>query len=212
MPNDNLLSVTPIDGRYESQTKSLANYFSEFALIKTRVEVEIEWLLRSLLSYNRLDLYLKFDESLTKQQLKILKKWIKRRLKNEPLQYITQSCSFYGRNFFVNSDVLIPRPETERLIDIALEKAKKIEFPKIFDVGTGSGCISITLALEIPDSQVYGSDISKKAIKIANNLVRGKGRMLVRKSGTEPKIRIMCESENKILLKKCINIVKKSIN
>ena len=66
--------------------------------------------------------------------------------------------------------------------------------------------------VEVKDKSVIKSIKCKKAIKIANNLVRGKGRMLVRKSGTEPKIRIMCESENKILLKKCINIVKKSIN
>jgi len=66
--------------------------------------------------------------------------------------------------------------------------------------------------IEVNDKSIIKSIKCKKAIKIANNLVRGKGRMLVRKSGTEPKIRIMCESENKILLKKCINIVKKSIN
>ncbi len=67
-------------------------------------------------------------------------------------------------------------------------------------------------SIEVKDKSIIKSIKCKKAIKIANNLVRGKGRMLVRKSGTEPKIRIMCESENKILLKKCINIVKKSIN
>ena len=66
--------------------------------------------------------------------------------------------------------------------------------------------------IEVKDKSIIKSIKCKKAIKIANNLVRGKGRMLVRKSGTEPKIRIMCESENKFLLKKCINIVKKSIN
>ena len=66
--------------------------------------------------------------------------------------------------------------------------------------------------IEVKDKSIIKSVKCKKAIKIANNLVRGKGRMLVRKSGTESKIRIMCESENKILLKKCINIVKKSIS
>jgi len=65
--------------------------------------------------------------------------------------------------------------------------------------------------VEVKDKSIINSTKCKRAIKIAHNLVRNKGRMLVRKSGTEPKIRIMCESENKILLKKCINIVKKSI-
>ncbi len=66
--------------------------------------------------------------------------------------------------------------------------------------------------VEVKDKSIINSSKCKKAIKIANNLVRDKGRLLVRKSGTEPKIRIMCESEDKILLKRCINIVKKSIN
>ena len=66
--------------------------------------------------------------------------------------------------------------------------------------------------VEVKDKSIIDSIKCKKAIKIANNLVKDKGRMLVRKSGTEPKIRIMCESENKVLLKKCINIVKNSIN
>ena len=59
------------------------------------------------------------------EKLRILRSWIKRREKKEPLQYITGVCEFYGREFFVNSDVLIPRPETERIIDIALEHYKK---------------------------------------------------------------------------------------
>jgi len=65
--------------------------------------------------------------------------------------------------------------------------------------------------LEVKDKSIIDSAKCKKAINIANNLIKGKGRMLVRKSGTESKIRIMCESENKILLSKCIKIVKKSI-
>ena len=129
--------------------------------------LEIEWLLRSLLDYNKLDLYLKFEQILTKSQLSILKKWIKRRVKREPLQYITESCDFYGRQFFINPNVLIPRPETERLIEISLERIKSIKNPKILDIGTGSGCIASTLALERPDSIVLGIDNSQRAIRIA---------------------------------------------
>ena len=140
-------------------------YFNKKGL--NNPKLEIEWLLRSLLSYNRLDLYLKFDKLLTKQQLKILKKWIKRRLKNEPLQYITQSCNFYGRNFFVNSDVFIPRPETERLIEVSIDKIRRMKSPKILDVCTGTGCIASTLALELPNSKVFAIDNSSKAIKVA---------------------------------------------
>ena len=130
-------------------------------------QTDIEIFLCSILKCSRGDLYFKNKSSLKTSQLDILRSYIDRRNKNEPVQYIIQRSSFYGRDFFVNPDVLIPRPETERLIDIALEKAGQFESPKIFDVGTGSGCISITLAMEIPKAQVFGSDISEKAIKIA---------------------------------------------
>ena len=129
---------------------------------------EIEWLLCSLLETTRLDIYLKYDMPVSNEKLRILRSWIKRREKKEPLQYITGVCEFYGREFFVNSDVLIPRPETESIIDIALEHYKKInQKPSILDIGSGSGCISITMALEISDSNVLGLDSSSSANKIA---------------------------------------------
>ena len=129
---------------------------------------EIEWLLCALLDCNRLNVYLRFEEPLSQSQLTILRNWVKRRLQNEPLQYITGSCDFYGRQFLINSKVLIPRPETERLVDIAIEKIKGINSPSILDVGTGSGCIATTLGLEIPDSKVMGVDISLDALEVAN--------------------------------------------
>ena len=129
---------------------------------------EIEWLLCALLDCNRLNVYLRFEEPLSQSQLTILRNWVKRRLKNEPLQYITGSCDFYGRQFLINSKVLIPRPETERLVDIAIEKMNGINSPSILDVGTGSGCIATTLGLEIPDSKVMGVDISLDALEVAN--------------------------------------------
>ena len=129
---------------------------------------EIEWLLCALLDCNRLNVYLRFEEPLSQSQLSILRSWVKRRLKNEPLQYITGSCDFYGRQFLINSQVLIPRPETERLIDIAIEKMKGIDSPTILDVGTGSGCIATTLGLEIPASKVLGLDVSLDALEVAN--------------------------------------------
>ena len=141
-------------------------YFSQNQF--TNPKLEIEWLLRSLLKCNKLDIYLRFEEPLDKKQLSILKSWIKRRVKNnEPLQYITGSCEFYGRRYILNSKVLIPRQETERLIDIVIDKSKLVEYPDIIDVGTGSGCIASTLALEISKSNVLGIDISLDALEIA---------------------------------------------
>lgn len=129
---------------------------------------EIEWLIRSVLSVSRIDVYLNFDRLLSLKELKKLKSFVNRRLKREPLQYITESCEFYGREFFVNNNVLIPRPETETLIDLALENLKGLSSPKILDIGTGSGCLAITLAAEISNSRVTGIDISNEAINVAN--------------------------------------------
>ena len=147
-------------------------YFSQNKF--TNPKLEIEWLLRSLLKCNKLDIYLRFEEPLDSRQLSVLRSWIKRRVENnEPLQYITGSCEFYGRRYIVNSKVLIPRQETERLIDIVIEKSNMIQKPDIIDVGTGSGCIASTLALEISKANVFGIDISLDALKIAEeNKVR----------------------------------------
>ena len=141
------------------------SYFKEKGLENPRRE--IEWLLRSVLNCNRMELYLRFEEPLSSEQLSTLRSFVKRRLKREPLQYITGSCSFYGREYLVNEHVFIPRPETERLIDIALEKTKDITAPSVMDVGTGTGCIAITLGIEIQNSNVRGIDISREALKIA---------------------------------------------
>ena len=141
------------------------SFFKERSLDKPRAE--IEWLLCYLLGCVRLDLYLRYDEPLSQAQLETLRIWVKRRLNKEPLQYIVGVCEFYGREFFVTPDVLIPRPETERLIDIALKKINKVKSPRILDIGTGSGCIAITMAIERPDSIVIGIDNSNNAIAVA---------------------------------------------
>ena len=99
---------------------------------------------------------------------------------NKPVAYQKGVQDFYGRDFIVTPDVLIPRPETEQLIDTVLTLAGKPylpgvkapkrtlpETPTILDVGTGSGCIAITLKLELPEAEIYASDISEKALKIA---------------------------------------------
>ena len=150
-------------------------YFSQNNINNPRLE--IEWLLRSILKCNKLDIYLRFEEPLNSKQLTVLKEWVKRRVNNnEPLQYITESCEFYGRRFIVNPKVLIPRQETERLVDIAIDKIKSEKVAEIIDVGTGSGCIASTLALEIPKSKVFGIDISLDAIQIAE---KNKSRLLL---------------------------------
>jgi release factor glutamine methyltransferase len=93
--------------------------------------------------------------------------WIRRRSQGVPLAYLRQWQEFYGRRFFVDERVLIPRPETELLVEEALRLAP--DFPpdmRIADVGTGSGCVAITLALELPRAQLFATDISPDALMV----------------------------------------------
>ena len=128
---------------------------------------EIEWMLSDILDCNRFDLYLRFDEPLTSDKLELLHQWVKRRVKKEPLQYITGHCEFYGRTFIVNKGVFIPRPETERVVDVAIAMLEDTNRPTILDMGTGSGCIAISLAKEIPGSKITAIDISTVALEVA---------------------------------------------
>ena len=128
---------------------------------------EIEWLLCDLLDHKRVDLYINFEQKVPNDKLALLKKWIKKRLKRMPLQYITGVTEFYGNKYFLNEDVLIPRPETERLVDISLECINKLSHPRILEVGTGSGCISISIALMRGDAKILSIDISQNALNKA---------------------------------------------
>jgi release factor glutamine methyltransferase len=97
-----------------------------------------------------------------------LHKMLERRLSGEPLPYIMEEWEFYGRKFTLNSSVLIPRPETEILVEAALRwLSSRPDCRKALDVGTGSGSIAITLASEIPDLEMTASDISPQALEIA---------------------------------------------
>ena len=105
------------------------DYFNKHSFEGPRQE--IEWLLCDLLDCKRIDLYVKFEEIVPQSKLSTLNQWIKKRLNRMPLQYITGKTEFYGNRIFVDQEVLIPRPETERLVDIALEEMKTIVNPKI---------------------------------------------------------------------------------
>ena len=140
-------------------------YFNEKYFDNPRIEIEA--LLQHIIGCKKIDLYLQFENTVTPDNLIILRGLIKRRVNREPMQYIIGSSEFYGRKFFVNQDVLIPRPETEKLIDVSIDILSKKENPIILDVGTGSGCIGITIALEIPSSSVIAIDISNSALSIA---------------------------------------------
>ena len=131
------------------------------------VRQEIEWMLCDLLKIDRSDIYLKINRKISKKNFSKLKGWINQRLKNKPLQYITGKTEFYGHQISVSPDVLIPRPETERLVDIAIDTIKNLSKPKILEVGTGSGCISIALGSAKKDANILSLDVSDSALEIA---------------------------------------------
>ena len=125
---------------------------------------EMEWLLCDLLNYNRSVLYNISYVKKSKSRIANLNNWINQRINRKPLQYITGYTEFYGNKISVSPNVLIPRPETERVVDIALDCIKEFRKPKILDVGTGSGCISIAIAKERRDADILSIDISEEAL------------------------------------------------
>lgn len=131
--------------------------------------LSIEWILAEALGCKRLDLYLQFDRPLSSDELDDIRPMVKRRADFEPLQYITGSAQFFNSEIKVTRDVLIPRIETEQLVDIILSDfaAKKTQSLRLLDIGTGSGCIPIAINKEFPEWNCFGLDISEPAIDLA---------------------------------------------
>ena len=126
-----------------------------------------ERLLAGALGMGRLDLYLQFDRPLDSEEVDTFREMLRRRGRREPLQYILGHEEFYGREFIVTPDVLIPRPETEILVQEVLSRLKGKPAPSVADVGTGSGCIAISIAAEVPEASVTATDISPAALNVA---------------------------------------------
>ena len=139
-------------------------------LVASNIEdapLEAELLLRDTLKISRVQLYSELDRDLSREQEKTFWNRIERRLTREPAAYITGHREFYGLDFYVDTDVLIPRPESELLVEKALELAQNHDLPAIADVGTGCGAIAISLALSLPQPKIYASDISAAALRVA---------------------------------------------
>jgi len=136
--------------------------------------LESELLLSSLCGLSRLYLYLEHKRALNESQFSQLQSWVDRRIKGEPIQYLTGTAEFYGRSFYVTPDVLIPRPETEGIIDLARSYFSRISSvaPRFADIGTGSGVLAITLMLECREPEAYAIDLSKSALEIARKNAR----------------------------------------
>ncbi len=120
----------------------------------------------------RLDLALEANFEFSEEAIKVWEELVVELKKEIPIQYLLGKTEFFGLPFIVNKNVLIPRPETEELVDWIISEHKKSERQKsikILDIGTGSGCIAISLASNIPNSNVFAIDVSEKAIEVAKN-------------------------------------------
>lgn len=129
--------------------------------------LECELLLRHALNLSRTQLYLDLDHELRPKQEEAFWHLIKRRLDSEPTAYITGHREFYGLDFYVDRRVLIPRPESELLVETALGLAQNHPLVTIAEVGTGCGAIAISLALSLPEAKIYATDISAAALEVA---------------------------------------------
>jgi release factor glutamine methyltransferase len=128
---------------------------------------EVEILILYILNKNIIWLHLNYNEQCTCENT--LETLVNQRAKDYPLEYITKRASFYGESFNVQEGVLIPRPQTEILVQKAIEKLETISKPKVIEIGTGSGIISIMLALLIKNIEIVAVDINDKALKLASS-------------------------------------------
>ncbi len=142
------------------------NYFSSKKIDSPRLTAEL--LLSKVLNIDRISLYTNFDKPLSKDELSNFKQLIKRRISGEPTAYILGEKEFWSLKFKVNKHTLIPRPETEILVEKVVEYVNSINTPvSILEIGTGSGNIAVSLAKELQNSTIFSIDISLEALKIA---------------------------------------------
>ncbi len=145
--------------------KLTTEYLEKKGIESPRINAEL--LLAEILGCKRLDLYLMFDRPLKQEETDLYRSYLNRRSKNEPLQYIVGSVEFYGMEFTVNKNVLIPRQETEILVEAIIESTDKNEPVNILDIGAGSGNIAVVLAKYLTNAKVVSIDSSREAVETA---------------------------------------------
>lgn len=147
-------------------------YFQKCQVPDARLDAQ--YILAHGLKMKRMDLYLNFDRPLTDEELAALRPLVARRAKREPLQHILGSTSFRGHEIKCDKRALIPRPETEILVDLLKDRLASLQQPLVCDIGTGTGALPIALAKEL-GAQVHAVDISPEALALAKENVEAHG-------------------------------------
>ncbi len=155
---------------YKQIVKEYSKYLKEVTHIPQK---EVEILILHLVQQNTIWLHLNYDKECLIE--KELEKLVKKRATNYPLEYLTSRASFYGEVFNVKDGVLIPRPETEILVERAEVILKEIQKPRVLEIGVGSGIISVMLSILIPEIEIIAVDINEKALELAKSNAKKHG-------------------------------------
>ena len=143
--------------------KKTERYFQERGIDTPRLDTEL--LIGSILKLDRIQLYMNYDLPLSEEELNKIRNLVRRRASREPVAYILGEKDFYAHTFYVEPGVLCPRPDTETLVEQALLRIPKSGDFFLADVGMGSGCVGLSIAMERPDVKVFATDISDIAIR-----------------------------------------------
>ncbi len=145
--------------------KRATEFLAARGIANARLDAEV--LLADVLGVDRVGVYLNFDRPLSPAEVGGYREVLRRRGKREPLQHVRERQEFYSRDFRCDARALVPRADTETLVEAALEVARALEAPRILELGTGSGILAVTLALELPAATIVATDVSTNALALA---------------------------------------------